>query len=726
MIAHLRKPLSAALLVAACSSGPSPKSEPAASAAASQSDTRGKDPAQVAASSGAPASGVPVTPAPLPAQTQGGESMPSLVPMGVDQSAIDTSVDPCQDFYKYACGNWLKKNPIPGDRATWGRSFTTILEHNEAILRQILESNARGEPDAADPYAKKVGDFYATCMDEEKAETASLQTLHEVLDEVNKARDAKSLAQVVGRLHNRGAGPFFSFTPQQDFRDATKVIGSANQGGLGLPDRDYYLQDNEKMKTIRGQYQEHVAKMLALAGAEDAQAKTQAQRILEIETALAKASLERVKLRDPYQRDHRIDRKGLAQKAPHFDWVSYFVARNHPRIEDLNVSWPPFFEGFDGVVAQTSMDDLHTYLRWRVIQSAAPMLGKAFVEEDFDMNRILTGQKQIAPRWRRCVMATDRALGEAVGRTFAARNFGDQGKQVAKQMIEGIENAFEKNLANVSWMDDAARKASTEKLRKIKNKVGFPEKWRNYDAMQIDRTSYLQNAMAAARWVSDYNLDKIGKPVNRDDWNMSPPTVNAYYNAGLNEMVFPAGILQPPFFAPDAGAEANQGGGGMVMGHELTHGFDDQGRKFDGDGNLREWWSKEVGERYKERAECVARQYDSYLAVDDLHVNGHLTLGENIADVGGLKLTLAALRARGEKKSADSRFSEDQLLFLSFAQDWCANVTPETLRLRVATDPHSPQQWRVNGPVSDNPEFAKTFSCKAGAPMNPANRCEVW
>jgi len=724
----MRKQVIAVVLLAACSSGPTPKPEPAAPApaSASQNDTRGKNPAEIAASSGAPPSSIPTTPPPLPAQPGGGESMPPLVAMGVDQSAMDPTIDPCQDFYKFACGNWLKNNPIPGDRATWGRSFTTILEHNEAILRQIMETDARGEADPADPYANKVGDFYATCMDEEKAEAASLQTLHEVLAEVDKVGAPRALAQVVARLHNRGAAPFFSVTAQQDFKDARRVIGSANQGGLGLPDREYYLQDTEKMKTVRGQYRDHVAKMLRLAGASEAEASLHSARILQIETALAKASLERVKLRDPYQRDHRIDRKGLAEKAPHFDWIAYFASRNHPGIEEINVTWPPFFEGFENLLLQTSMEDLRTYLRWRVVQAAAPALGKAFVEEDFNMNKILTGQKQLAPRWRRCVMATDRALGEAVGRTFAATNFGDEGKQVAKQMIEGIENAFEHNLQNVAWMDDGARKASADKLRKIKNKVGFPEKWKNYDSMQIDRSSHLMNLMAAARWASDYNLDKVGKPVNRDEWNMSPPTVNAYYNAGLNEMVFPAGILQPPFFAPDAEPAANQAGGGMVMGHELTHGFDDQGRKFDGDGNLREWWSKEVGDRYKERAECVAKQYDSYIAVDDLNVNGHLTLGENIADIGGLKLTLLALRARGQQRSANSKFSGEQVLFLSFAQDWCTNVTPETLRLRVSTDPHSPQQWRVNGPVSDNPDFAKAFSCKAGTPMNPANRCEVW
>jgi predicted metalloendopeptidase len=645
----MRKQLLAVALLAACSSGPSPKPEAAAPA---QSDTRGKNPAEVAASPSAGERG-PATPARFPQVPEASRCHPSSE--GLDESAMDAAVDPARTSTSRRAAEPQAKNPIPGDRATWGRSFTTILEHNEAVLRDIMESDARGDPDPADPYAKKVGDFFATCMDEQKAETASLQTLHEVLDEVNKASDRKSLAQLVGRLHNRGPAPFFGFFAQQDLKDATRVVGSANQGGLGLPDRDYYLSNEAKTKAVREKYQAHVAKMLRLAGASEGEASAQAQKILGIETALASASLERAKLRDPYNRDHRLDRRGLVEKTPNFDWVTYFAARNHPGIEEINVTWPDFFEGFDKVLSQ-NIDDLHTYIRWRVVQAAAPMLGKDFVEEDFNMNRILTGQKQLAPRWRRCVMATDRALGEAVGRTFAAKSFGDQGKQVAKQMIEGIENAFENNLQNVSWMDDGARKASVEKLRKIKNKVGFPDKWRNYDSMEIDRSSYLHNAMGAARWASDYNLDKIGKPVNRDEWNMSPPTVNAYYNSSLNEMVFPAGILQPPFFSPDAEAASNQGGGGMVMGHELTHGFDDQGRKFDGDGNLREWWSKEVGKRYEERAACVEKQYSSYVAVDDLHVNGKLTLGENIADLGGLKLTLAALR-RADRPSRVARSS---------------------------------------------------------------------
>jgi putative endopeptidase len=533
-------------------------------------------------------------------------------------------------------------------------------------------------------------------------------------------REAKDLARMVARLHDIGSGPLFAFYSQQDFKDATQVIGTAMQGGLGLPDRSYYLDKDDKTKAIREAYQAHVEKMLQLAGAPAPDAKTQAEMVMSIETALAKASTDRTELRDPYKRYHRIDREGLVKQAPHFEWAEYFAARRHPGIEQINVAVPGFFAGLDDVLQTARPADLRTYLRWHAITSSAPGLGNVFVDEDFRMKRILTGQKELAPRWKRCVAMTLGALGEAIGHTFAAREFGADGKRVAQEMIEGIERAFERNLASVSWMDEAARGASREKLRKINNKVGYPDRWKNYDAMRIDRSSLLHDLQAAAVWESDYDLDKIGKPVNKYEWNMTPATVNAYYSASHNEMVFPAGILQPPFFSADAAAPFNEGGGGLVMGHELTHGFDDQGRKFDGDGNLREWWTPIVAERYKERAECVAKQYDGYVAVGDVHVNGHLTLGENIADIGGLKLALAALRA-----SEGERSSERQL-FLAFAQDWCTNSTDESLRLRARTDSHSPQQWRVNGPVSDNPDFAKVFSCKPGAPMNPVSRCEVW
>jgi putative endopeptidase len=387
------------------------------------------------------------------------------------------------------------------------------------------------------------------------------------------------------------------------------------------------------------------------------------------------------------------------------------------------VAVPEFFTGFEGVLAGTKVDDVKTYLRFREIQADADALGKKFVDENFRLTQYLTGQKELAPRWKRCVEMTDNALGEAVGRTFVQTTIGDQGKTLAKQMIQSIEGAFDQNLARVSWMDDQTRRASAEKLHKVDNKVGYPDKWREYDSMKIDRTSLLANLKEAARYAAQRDWNKIGKPVDRNDWGMTPATVNAYYNPSKNEMVFPAGILQVPFFSPDGPVPENLGGAGLVMGHELTHGFDDQGRQFDGDGNLHEWWTPEVSKKFEERAACVARQYDSYVTVEDIHLNGKLTLGENIADIGGLKMALSALHQK-QGQPADPK--ADQAFFVGFAQTWCTNYRPENLRLRANTDPHSSAQWRVNGPVSDNPDFAKAFSCKAGSAMAPENRCIVW
>ncbi|HUK86992.1 MAG TPA: M13 family metallopeptidase, partial [Terriglobales bacterium] len=471
-------------------------------------------------------------------------------------------------------------------------------------------------------------------------------------------------------------------------------------------------------------YQDHVAKMLELAGEQEGTAKKQAQAVMSIETALAKASMDKVERRDPNKIYHRLDRAGLKKAAPHFLWDTYFEELGAPSVQAINVLVPDFFAGMDKLVAdKKKMGDVRTYLRWKLLESSANTLGKGFVEERFRLTKALTGAKAILPRWKRCVQMTDRALGEALGRTFVTTTLGDEGKSMAKDLIEGIEGAFERNLAQVEWMDDAARAASREKLRKINNKVGYPAKWRDYSTMEIGKDSLLANVAEAARFETRRDLDKIGKPVDRNEWGMTPPTVNAYYDPSMNEMVFPAGIMQPPFFKTDAPQPANYGGMGMVMGHELTHGFDDEGRQFDGDGNLHEWWSKPVNDAFKERAECVAKQYDGYTAVEDVKLNGHLTLGENIADIGGVKLALAALR---EKRGGTLEAKTEQDFFVAFAQTWCTNYRPEAARLQAQNNPHSTAQWRVNGPLSDNPEFAKAFSCQAGAPMAPQNRCTVW
>ncbi len=672
------------------------------------------------------AAGEPGTPPSPETRTSAERTTPQAPEPGIDLSALERSVKPCDDFYKFACGSWLQRTPIPEDRPQWGRAFSEILERNEALLREIVEKDARGEADPADPFARKVGDFYATCMDEEKAETASFATLQKELQAIDQIDGSRALARRVAELHRGGARPFFGFASRQDFRDASQVIGGVDQGGLGLPDRDYYFRDDKKSQEMRALYQDHVSRMLSMAG--DAHAQAHAKRIFQMETELAKASLDRVARRDPNKIYHRLDRSGLLTTAPHFEWNDYFATIGAADVQAINVTAPDFFRALDAMLARGRLDDVRVYLKWRAVEAAADGLGRRFVEERFRYTRAHTGAKAILPRWKRCVQMTDRALGEALGRTFVTTTVGAEGKAMAKEMILNIEKAFETNLAGLAWMDDAAKKASLYKLHKIDNKVAYPEKWRDYERLSIGRDSLLENVLSAARFETARDLAKIGKPVDRNEWRMTPPTVNAYYSASRNEMVFPAGIMQLPFFSPEAPLASNYGGLGMVMGHELTHGFDDQGRKFDGDGNLREWWSPRTAKAYEERAACVAKQYDRYVAVDDVHLNGRLTLGENIGDIGGLKLMIAALRAKrqGQRPTGVGGFNDEQQAFIAFAQVWCTNYRPEAARTQALTNPHSTAQWRVNGPVSDNPEFAAAFQCAAGSPMAPAGRCTVW
>jgi endothelin-converting enzyme/putative endopeptidase len=525
-----------------------------------------------------------------------------------------------------------------------------------------------------------------------------------------------------------GARPFFQVGAEQDARDATQVIGGIDQGGLGMPDRDYYLKDDEKTVHVRDAYLAHVERVFALLGDTAAQAKEEAAAVLALESDLAKAQISRVEHRDPEKVYHKVDRAGLALTAPAFDWDVLWKELGRPDVTAINVAVPPYvMAAFSALAAPPAkwLGPFKSYLRWQYVMPYQRVLSRKFVDEYFAFDKALTGAAAIEPRWKRCVRAVDVGLGEALAIPFVQASLGDDGKATTKAMVKEIEAAMEEDLQSLSWMDDATRAKAEAKVHKLFNKIGYPDTWRNYDALvpKIKRRSYVSNVVEAGRFELVRELAEIGKPVDRAEWHMTPPTVNAYYNAHLNEMVFPAGILQPPFYAKAAPVAVNFGGIGMVEGHELTHGFDDRGRKFDGDGNLTDWWTPTVAAAFEKRAACVSDQFDGYVAIDDLHLNGKLTLGENLADLGGAKLALAVLHAR-EPVSVEA----DRQFFFGISQVWCGAMRPEMARVRVRTDPHSPPRYRVDGPLSNMPEFARAFSCQPGdAMVRPEEkRCSVW
>lgn len=663
------------------------------------------------------------TPAPPPAGAAKNAAMVNL-----DPTAIDRSVSPCDDFYRFSCGGWLARTPIPPDRPSWSRSFSEIQERNQTLLKNILDEYAAGRTDPGEPDAQKVGDFFAACMDEPAVERAADAAVKDLFARVDRVKDAASLADQVRWMHDRGFDVFFGFGAEQDFRDATQVIGQADQGGLGLPDRDYYLKAEPATRAIRDKYEGHVSRMLELAGQPADVARRSAQTVLRIETALAKSSLDRTERRDPLKIYHRLERAGLEKAAPRFVWRRYFTG-DLDAIRAINVMVPGFFQGLDQVLATTSIADLKTYLRWHAVADRSDALGQAFVDEAFAFSRNLTGAEVLRPRWKRCADATDAALGEALAQPFIKRTFGSDGKQRSLAMIADIESAFEANLASLDWMDAPTRTAALDKARRVLNKIGYPDQWRRYTPVDVHRDTHVQNVMSAAAFETARQLRKIGRPVDRAEWFMTAPTVNAYYNPQLNEMVFPAGILQPPFFSRTAPEAANLGAIGMVMGHELTHGFDDQGRKFDAAGNLREWWTGAVTKAYEEKAACVVKQYDQYEALPGVPLKGALTLGENIADMAGLKLAHRALEMRARKQAAAAEvagLTPPQQFFVSFAQSWCTNRRDEDARGRAMVDPHAPPKFRVNGPLRNFPAFAAAFACASGTPMAPKERCSVW
>ena len=686
----------------------------------------------VAAACEPPPPEVPVTPPPAPTATQSAAAAAprikkvELAEVGLDPDALDRTADPCQDFYQYACGNWIKKAQIPADRPMTSRSFVAITDRNEEALKKILE-DAKASP-GSDPVLQKIGAYYGACMDEAALEKQGLKGIQPLLDVVKKVKDTKTLVSALAELHRRKVWALFSIGEEQDYGDATRMLAQLDQNGLGLPDRDDYFRDDDRSKKIRDTYLGHVEKMLGFAGIGAKDAKKAAADVMALETALAKVSKTRVERRDPAGLYNKIDRKGLEKTAPLVGWDGYFAGVGFPDILHVNVTSVPFFEGMNKLVESTKPAVWKSYLTWHVLRSAAGALPKAVEDEAFRMEATITGQKEQRPRWKRCVAATDAALGELLAQPFVKKYFTPESKEATERYIAEVSRAFGDEVDKIEWMDPATKSKAREKLSKMAYLIGYPGKWRTYD-FPIDPASFRRSALEARAFDLGYKLSKVGKPVDRERWGMTPPTVNAYYRGTMNHMVFPAGILQPPFFDVKAHVPVNLGAMGMVVGHELTHGFDDKGSRFDALGNLANWWTDDVRKKFNERTDCVVKQYAEYEVLPGVKLDRKLTLGENIADNGGVKLAFSAYRAMrkgAEEVLLADGFTEDQQFFLSAGQIWCIKMTDEIASQRAQKDTHSHPRFRVNGALSNNAAFAEAFQCKEGDAMRRKDACTVW
>lgn len=649
---------------------------------------------------------------------------------GIDTNALDQTIDPCDNFYAYACGSWLKNTTIPADRSGWARGFSTIAQNNENLLHTKLDELAAGKLQSTDPARKgnfdRLAKFWATCNAEEAIEANAKAGLDALLAPIGTVKAGNDLAKLVAKQHLGIGGGFFSFSQTQDLKDSTLVTGEIHQAGIALPDRDYYFPKDDKGKAILIAYEQHIEKMFELAGDTPDKAKKETKAALEVEKALAKASLDRVSMRDPSKLYHRLELAGVEKAAPKFAWKVYLAELGVGGVTQINVTHPEFVKAFNEVVAKTSLETLKSYLRWTVIHDASPLLSNAFVTESFTFfSKTLMGTPEMKPRWRRCLETAEETLGEAVTTLYIDVSFSPEAKERTRKLIADVEVAMDKDIDTLAWMDAETKVEAKKKLAAISNMIGHPDQLRDYSAIEIGDT-HLTNVANAARFEHLRQLAKIGKPVARDEWLMNAHQVNAYYNPALNQIVFPAGILQPPFYSTAAPNPVNYGAIGLVMGHEITHGFDDSGRQFDGTGNLRDWWTKKSGDEYLARTKCVEKQYSEYTAIDEVKVNGELTLGENIADLGGIKLAYAAHLATRGAPSTIGKFSDEQLFFLGHAQAWCSLRRPETARTYAKVDSHSPPEHRVNGPVSNMPEFAKAFACQPGKAMVRTEQCSVW
>ncbi len=649
---------------------------------------------------------------------------------GYDLASLDKNTSACADFYQYANGGWLAANAIPAAYSAWG--VANILdEKNREVLHQILDAAAKNTSAPKGSSEQKVGDYYATCMDEAKIEAEGLNPLGPEFARIAEINDQKSLQDDIAHLHSQGLNVLFVSDSTQDFKNSAEVTADVSQGGLGLPDRDYYTKNDDKSKTTRDAYVKHVAKMFELMGDDSARAAKEAQVVLGLETKLAEASMTRVERREPAKVYHRMTVAQIQELVPGFDWTLYFQRIGVPPKTDVNVENPDFFKAMNQRLSSVPFADWQTYLRWQLINSTAAALSSKFVDEDFNFKgTVLQGSKENLPRWKRCVAGTDRVLGEALGEVYVKRAFPPPAKARALEMVRNLEAALKSDITTLSWMGEATRKQAIIKLEAFLNKIGYPDKWRDYSSLKVDRGSYVNNRFRANAFAKQRELNKIGKPVDKTEWGMSPPTVNAYYNPQINEIVFPAGILQPPFFDAAADDAFNYGGMGSVIGHEMTHGFDDQGRQFDSTGNLANWWSEADLAAFKERAQCVIDQFSSFEVEKGLNENGKLVVGESIADLGGLVIAYAAFQKsqEGKPKVVVDGFTPEQRFFLGYARGWATNMRPELARLLVNVDPHPLPKFRVNGPLSNMPQFAAAFQCKAGDRMvrPDKDRCQIW
>ena len=649
---------------------------------------------------------------------------------GLDPADLDRSANPCISFFQFADGGWVAKHPIPPAYSSWG-TFNDLLDHNQAVLHQILDEAAANKDAAPGSNEQKIGDYYASCMNEAEIEKEGVTPLEPEFKRIRDISNPGQLEAEVARLQSMGVGVMFRFGSTQDYKDSTQVIGIAGQGGLGLPDRDYYVNPDGRSQKIRAAYVTHVGNMFRLLGDEPEAAAKEAQSVMDVETALAKVSMTRVEMRDPMSHYHKMDIAAFQEMTPDFSWKAYLREIGYPDVDAVNVAQPDFFKGLDEQLKSVPLGDWKTYLRWHLIATAAPALSSKFVEENFDFNgRTMTGAKEMLPRWKRCTQATARQLGEALGQKYVARAFPPEAKAAALKMVHNLISALHDDIQTLPWMSEETKKQATEKLGHFMLKVGYPDKWRDYSDFKVDRGPYVENYLRGDAFRFRYEMNKIGKPVDRGEWGMTPPTVNAYYSSTYNEIVFPAGILQPPFFDPKADDALNYGGIGAVIGHEMTHGFDDEGRKFDADGNLRDWWTAEDAKNFEARAECVEHQFDSYEVQTGVHENGKLVLGESIADLGGLTIALKAFERTPEGQSNDkiNGFTPVQRFFLAWARTWATSQRPEAELLAVKTNPHPLDRFRAFAAPSNMAAFWQAFGCKAGDPMVRTGDqvCRIW